>query len=68
MAVFLILILLTSNRYNFSDLFATALKFPSVTNLSRYFQIMSMMFSITAIGKRHSSDTALCIGFKKSTL
>jgi hypothetical protein len=51
LVVFLILILLISNRNNFSDLNATALKFLLITNLSMLFQTMSMMSSITA-GKK----------------
>jgi hypothetical protein len=52
-AVFLILILLISNRYNFADFYTTALKFRLITNHSMLFQTMSMMSSITA-GKRQS--------------
>jgi hypothetical protein len=43
LAVFLILILLISNHYNFSDFYATALKFRLITNFSMLFQAMSMM-------------------------
>jgi hypothetical protein len=47
LAVFLILILLSCNRYNFSAFYATALKFRFITNLNMLFQTMSMSF-ITA--------------------
>jgi hypothetical protein len=60
LAVFRILTLVISNRYNFADFYATALKFHFVTNLSVLFQTMSMMSSIT-VRKRHSLATALCL-------
>jgi hypothetical protein len=53
-AVFLILILLISNRYNFADFYATALKFRLFTNLSMLFQTMSMMSFITAGQKTYA--------------